>query len=271
MSLAWDVVTGSRGYSVPAGWTVRRVGDLVKLTNGFPFPSDRFGPSGDMPLVRIRDLAGAEFETFVTGPVSPEFVIADGDVVIGMDGDFNLKRWNRGPAALNQRMCLLRPREGVDIRFVEYALPSILSIINDLTFATTVKHLSSSDVLGERIALPPLEEQRRIADFLDAETSRIDRLVGASLRFRETLLERRAAGELLRFLVMARSRSFALRESHGLMQLPWSGQRFGWAWSPRWVVATRRVGVGQSGGRTAQFLGSRPVKLSKCGTIASKI
>ncbi|GGW48279.1 restriction endonuclease subunit S [Streptomyces caelestis] len=176
MSLAWDVRAASGTETLPGGWTVRRIGDLVTLVNGHPFPSESFGPNGDVPLVRIRDLAELSFETYVTGHVPPSALLRNGDVVIGMDGDFNLVVWDRGEAALNQRLCLLRPRTQVDMRFIAYALPSSLKIINDLTFATTVKHLSSTDVLSERIMLPPLDEQRRIADFLAAETGRIDSL-----------------------------------------------------------------------------------------------
>ncbi|MCH0538157.1 restriction endonuclease subunit S [Streptomyces sp. MUM 203J] len=111
-----------------------------------------------------------------------------------MDGDFNLVVWDRGEAALNQRLCLLRPRADVDMRFIAYALPSSLKIINDLTFATTVKHLSSTDVLTERVMLPPLEGQRCIADFLDIEIARMDALATAERRVLDRLAERRAAG-----------------------------------------------------------------------------
>ncbi|MFJ3247027.1 restriction endonuclease subunit S [Streptomyces sp. NPDC086782] len=194
MSLAWDVRSASGTEVVPESWQVRRVGDLVTLTNGYPFPSDSFGPTGDTPLVRIRDLSGGPFETYVSGHIPPSVLLRDGDVIVGMDGDFNLVTWNRGRAALNQRVCLLRAQEGVDMRFIAYSLPSSLRIINDLTFATTVKHLSSTDVLNERITLPPLEEQRRIADFLDSETGRIDAIVEAQNRFTAGLFERRSAG-----------------------------------------------------------------------------
>ncbi|WP_459545180.1 restriction endonuclease subunit S [Nocardia sp. X0981] len=193
MSLAWQVKSETAGVGVPAGWEVRRVRDLVSARNGHPFPSDAFGPSGDLPLVRIRDLGAREFETYVSGDVPQSALLQNGDVVIGMDGDFNLQVWDRGPAALNQRMCALRPEPDVDIRFVAYALPEALEIINDLTFSTTVKHLSTSDVLGERIAVPDLEGQRRIADFLDTETTRIDQLVSASVRLETKLMERRRA------------------------------------------------------------------------------
>ena len=151
-----------------------------------------------MPLVRIRDLFLDEFETYVTGTVPRNAVIRNGDVVIGMDGDFNLAVWKRGEAALNQRLCALRPRADVDIRFIAYALPDALHVINDLAYSTTVKHLSSLEVTGERLLLPPVEEQRRIADFLDAETDRIDRMAESRERQLAGLSERQksAFGEL---------------------------------------------------------------------------
>ncbi|MFC5262513.1 restriction endonuclease subunit S [Kribbella qitaiheensis] len=189
MNTAWSVLEPS--VDLPRAWGVARIGDIADLVNGYPFASESFAPAGDIPLIRIRDLLTDQFETYVSGRVPPHSLLRDGDLVIGMDGDFNLALWNRGPAALNQRLCLLRPRLGTDIRFVAYALPMLLSIVNDLTFSTTVKHLSSGQVLAERIPWPPLEEQRRIADFLDAETARIDKLLNHRSRVRALLVLKR--------------------------------------------------------------------------------
>ncbi|MFJ3697001.1 restriction endonuclease subunit S [Streptomyces sp. NPDC090052] len=44
------------------------------------------------------------------------------------------------------------------------------------------------------VPLPPLEDQRRIADFLDTETTRIDALVASQQRLMSCLSERRTAG-----------------------------------------------------------------------------
>lgn len=190
MSLvAWPLVgTGS----LPDGWSKCRVSELVTLSNGFPFDSDLFSPDGDLPLVRIRDLRAPEFGTYISGAVPREVVLQNEDIVIGMDGDFDVVLWTREAAALNQRLCLLRPRAGVDARFVFYALPRHLQVVNDLTYATTVKHLSSFDILAQRLPCPPYERQRAIADYLDAETARIDSLVAAMRRAAGLLDQRRA-------------------------------------------------------------------------------
>ena len=175
-------------------WRERRVQEMAILINGFPFNSADFSDDDELPLVRIRDILGTSFETFVSPEVVPESaMVRDGDVVIGMDGDFNVVNWCRGPAALNQRLCLLRTTGSADARFLAYALPAHLQVVNDLTYATTVKHLSSSQVRGIRMTAPDLREQRAIADYLDHETARIDTLIEAQQRLIEMLRERRAA------------------------------------------------------------------------------
>lgn len=168
--------------------------ELADLVNGYPFDSSDFADSGDVPLVRIRDILGGGFETFVAAEVVPDSAyIRDRDVVIGMDGDFNVSYWSRGPAALNQRLCLLRENGSADTRFLAYAISDHLKVINDLTYSTTVKHLSSDQVRGIRLSIPDHAEQVAIADFLDRETAQINELIAEQQRLIGLLSERRQA------------------------------------------------------------------------------
>jgi restriction endonuclease S subunit len=157
-----------------------RVQDHFFLLNGFPFQSEDFNNDGrGMPLVRIRDILSDNLPTYFNGEEGTDVIVTDGDIVIGMDGDFNTVTWNKGDALLNQRVCALRPKKpkGVDPRILGYQIPISLKIINDLTPYSTVKHLSSFDVLSLRFPLPDLPTQHAIADFLDLETARIDSLI----------------------------------------------------------------------------------------------
>ncbi len=155
------------------------VAAAVDLQNGFPFDSADFSDTGTTPLLRIRDLTASEFETYLNLNVPEQYMVRAGDLVIGMDGDFNAIIWKRDPAALNQRVCRLRARKGHDLRYVGYSLPAELKRINETQFATTVKHLSSGEILSSRIPSKSLEEQRRIADFLDDRVARIDQIIAA--------------------------------------------------------------------------------------------
>jgi len=95
---------------IPAHWEVARVSDRVKLVNGFPFKSEFFDLFNGTPLVRIRDLDSEETEVLYDGPIEEDAWIDTGDIIIGMDGDYNVARWRGKRALLNQRMCSLRPQ-----------------------------------------------------------------------------------------------------------------------------------------------------------------
>ena len=174
-----------------------RVRFQANLVNGNPFRSEdfRFERGDDLiPLVRIRDIKSTNFETFIDKKDVPnEFLIRDGDLVIGMDGDFNSVIWDRGPAALNQRMCLLRSSDEQTTRFISYAVPHQLKMVNELSYATTVKHLSSQQVLD--LWLPDISrrQQHAIADYLDRETAEIDAMTADLDKMEALLTERRSA------------------------------------------------------------------------------
>ncbi|WP_181127897.1 MULTISPECIES: restriction endonuclease subunit S [unclassified Rathayibacter] len=185
--------------------TTVRIGKFVDLVNGFPFKSDSFVSEGEMPLVRIRDLLSTEFETFVPRASVPQHVLLrKNDVVVGMDGDFNVRLWDRGEAALNQRLCLLRARANCDPRYVAYVMPAELRAINELTPSTTVKHLSSNDVLSVKVPDLDLDSQRTISDYLDRETGEIDAMIGG-LKELTHALQSRAAESTTRLVLGLRS------------------------------------------------------------------
>ena len=178
----------------PKHWDVKRLTDLANLINGFPFDSKLFDRYNGTPLVRIRDLFTTATEVKWSGDSVPEAEIRDGDILIGMDGDFSVAWWAQGPALLNQRLCCVRAHSiHLSQRYLFHCLSFPLKALNDVTYATTVKHLSSLNVLKFRLPFPPLNEQCAIAAFLDRETARIDALVARKERLIELLQEKRIA------------------------------------------------------------------------------
>lgn len=76
---------------VPSHWEIKRGKYVTKLFPGFAFNSDLFSSDeSDMPLIRIRDIMNTSTESFYSGSYSNTYIIRKGDVLIGMDGDFNV-------------------------------------------------------------------------------------------------------------------------------------------------------------------------------------
>ena len=159
---------------ITSEWPKIALGDLVDILSGFAFSSGSFGASGDIPIVRIRDVLPGRSSTFYTGKHDAKYVLQDGDMLIGMDGRFNRARWRGGPALLNQRVCRIASiSKDLHEGYLFHFLPSALKYIEDATPFVTVKHLSVKSIRGIAIPLPPMPEQRRISEILDqAETLR---------------------------------------------------------------------------------------------------
>jgi type I restriction enzyme S subunit len=79
-----------------------------------------------------------------------------------------------------------RPRHGEDGRFLNWLLRSNVYALEYERMSRGVRpgqiEIDNDELHGLRIALPPLDEQRRIADFLDVETARIGRLLSTRER-----------------------------------------------------------------------------------------
>ena len=160
-----------------AGWKEVALGDVLTVQNGFAFSSKRFSETDGVPLIRIRDLRGSDGTTTkFNGEFDESFLVGDGDLLIGMDGEFVCYEWSGGPALLNQRVCRLRGfSTDLDPRFLLYGINKYLKQIEDRTPYTTVKHLSSKTISQIRFPIPSLAEQKRIVAKLDQAFATLDR------------------------------------------------------------------------------------------------
>ena len=149
-------------------WVDTPIGEGVRFQVGYPFQSqyftsDRIGKR----LVKNRDLKSNDQIVFYNGEYEHKFIVHNGDILIGMDGDFLPYKWDKGIALLNQRVGRLLPTKKWDLSFVMYALIEPLQKLQDGTGATTVKHLSHNDIEQMVLCIPQnYEEQQAIATIL---------------------------------------------------------------------------------------------------------
>ncbi|GAB3152848.1 hypothetical protein GCM10027290_44440 [Micromonospora sonneratiae] len=152
----------------------------------------------------VLDLSDMKSMNFTPGE-QRIFALHPGDVLV-TEGSGSLSSvgasavWQgeiKGPICFQNTLLRLRPRSYVmDGRFLGWWAQSAFGsgVFASLAGGANIYHLSAERVRALRIKVPPPDEQRRIADFLDVETARIDYLVGARIRQRAMLDERWYAG-----------------------------------------------------------------------------
>ena len=167
-----------------------RLIDICDIQYGYAFDSACFTEDNSYPpLVRIRDVKRGYSETYYAGDYPEEYVLHTGDLLVGMDGEFNIARWKSIDALLNQRVCKLTAKEGTNEEYLRFAMVKALKAIEDKTAFVTVKHLSAKELNKLELDMPTMAEQNLRADSLsklekiislrEDELKQIDNLIKA--------------------------------------------------------------------------------------------
>ena len=159
-------------------WEKVKLGDFLKFQTGFPFDSQFFNQASDgIRLVKNRDLKSDDQVYFYSGKYANTDIVENGDILVGMDGDFLPCLWKKGIALLNQRVGKIVCKKTLNHTFAYYILFSPLEKIQNETASTTVKHLSHSGVEKTSVTIPTdISEQKAIADILSKADEEIDLL-----------------------------------------------------------------------------------------------
>ena len=141
--------------------------EFCNVQYGYAFDSACFTEDSTfIPLVRIRDVKRGYSETFYSGSYSADYVIDNGSLLVGMDGEFNIAKWEGGKALLNQRVCRITTRKNVDEEYIRFALTKALKEIENRTSFVTVKHLSAKELNNLELCLPSYADQMLISGVL---------------------------------------------------------------------------------------------------------
>lgn len=98
-------------------------------------------------------------------------------------------------AIIQNSLHRVRPKSSASIEFLRYLLQAVSSSgwLDVLCNKATIAHFTREKFADVRIPVPPIDQQRAIAAFLDRETERIDSLITKKQRQIELLNEKRAA------------------------------------------------------------------------------
>lgn len=148
----------------------------------------------------------------------------------------------------NEAIASFHPSQKADLHFFYYALPDYLWRYSEENIYGA-KLLNQERIKNARLAIPPTDEQRRIAEYLDEQTTKIDRLMEMRRRQMDLLKEQRAA--LIQLAVTRGLNPNVPMKDSGL---PWIGQMpRDWQLLPLRAVLSER-GEFNTNLRTTDFL-----------------
>lgn len=182
------------GSDATSGWQQRVLYDLADYINGRATKPAELVEDG-VAVIKIAELNRGI--TGATNRVRAEEVqekhwVQDGDLLFAWSGSVGIHIYRGERAALNQHVFRVVAKPGVDQHFLRYLLEGQIAVFARMVAdkQTTMGHVTVADLRATMVAVPPLAEQRRIADVLGSLDDKIESNRRVALVLEETFMTR---------------------------------------------------------------------------------
>jgi|TARA_R110000851_G_scaffold176026_1_gene322562 type I restriction enzyme S subunit len=185
---------------IPEGWEVKGLYDIAEVTYGHPFKAKQFNDQGEgLGAVRIRDIRDGQVKTYTTEEGKPKHIIENGDILVGMDGQFHMGKWAGGKAWLVQRVARFRPTQPMSRYLLFLTIERPIKHLEETIVGTTVAHLSAKDLKAMKVVVPDEAMLKMMADALEPMYELEMRLKRKNVNLRaqrDLLLPKLVSGEI---------------------------------------------------------------------------
>ena len=173
-------------------WRIDALEPHVDILSGVPLKSDEISEDEKgVPILRginitegfIRHSKDIDRYYLSSTKQVEKFLVAKGDLVIGMDGskvgkNVALVSESDSGAILIQRVARIRSNHTSDIRFIYHHIfsPKFHRYVDEVNTSSGIPHISLKQINEFKIGFPSLPEQQKIASFLSAVDEKIQQL-----------------------------------------------------------------------------------------------
>jgi type I restriction enzyme S subunit len=197
--------------ATPRHWRQGRLKDAVQSVKGGVWGADPCGGDGDVVCVRVADFDRLRFKVNSTASTVRHVSESERQGRLLRHGDILLEKSGGGEnqpvgcavlfdqewtAVCSNFVARLEMKPTAVPRYWTYVFAALYNArVNTKSIKQTsgIQNLDSGQYLSETVFHPPVEEQERIAAFLDRETAALDLMISSAGAVIELLAERRAA------------------------------------------------------------------------------
>jgi type I restriction enzyme S subunit len=193
---------GTEIGEIPKDWNIERLGRLINYVKGKKPKKlyDQKINENSLPYLTAEYMRGLEAPKWCDPKEDPMIKVNSDDVIMIWDGSYAGHVFTGFNGVLASTMIKIVPKyNNLDKKFLYYYLTISSRRLRETTVGTGVPHINKKIFEELYIPLPPLEEQKRIANILsmiDSGIESVDRAIAKLERIKKALLNELLTGRI---------------------------------------------------------------------------
>ncbi|MDN4524412.1 restriction endonuclease subunit S [Fictibacillus fluitans] len=167
-------------YEIPENWVWVKLGSIIELAYGKSLPNTKRSGEG-FPVYGSNGVVGYHEDYLIEGPV----------IVIGRKGSHGEVNWYEQSGWPIDTTYYVKVNKKVSYKFIYYLLLTVN--LKGLNRSTAIPGLNREDAYDQNIALPPINEQKRIIEKVERLLNKIEEAEQLVEEAKKTFELRRAA------------------------------------------------------------------------------
>ena len=172
-------ITCDNGHyqNLPDGWAEIRVGDVANYITGRAFKPEEWQSIG-LPIIRIQNLNDKTAPYNYSGQVfESKFLIQKGDLLFAWAASLGTYIWEGESAWLNQHIFKVEPRPFILKEYLYYVFNAMITEFYRQSHGSGMVHITKKQFENIILILPPLAEQKKIADAVHDLFDKLDAIM----------------------------------------------------------------------------------------------
>lgn len=127
------------------GGKKERLVDIADVQYDYAFDGSLFNSKkSGTPIICIRNIPESQTEDYITEAADFQYLVYNGDIVVGMDREFHINSWAGDTTYLVQRTCRIKPLNSDLNGFLLWAIYEPIKYFERTVVGATVVHLGKN-------------------------------------------------------------------------------------------------------------------------------
>lgn len=159
-------------------WQEVSLSDLAEYINGRAIKPEECSTDQGIPVIRIKQINDPDSveDLFHGDNLEDKNIARKGDLLFSWSATLKTILWQGPVGAINQHIFKVVPKDGIDKTFLHYLIELSIPALSEESHGSTMKHIKKSALSSFRLQVPPLPEQKKIAEMLSAIDAEISAL-----------------------------------------------------------------------------------------------